>query len=89
LLGPAPVFLLRNFVFGQSGDHPLEDFAKYGCKPDMKYKSLIIPLFSLATTLKTKYRNLMIFTNFFPSHLVIKSLQNHFIFKNSWANFHQ
>jgi hypothetical protein len=45
------MFLFRNFVSSQSGDHPIEDIAKYGCKPDMKYKSLSIPLFSLATTL--------------------------------------
>jgi len=36
------------FVCNQSGNHPLEDLAKYGYKPDTKYKFLIILFIFLA-----------------------------------------
>jgi hypothetical protein len=49
----------------------------------MKYKSLIILLY-FGYTLKTKYKNLMIFKKKFPSLLAI---QNQFIFEVSISLF--
>ncbi len=51
---------------GKSGDHPEEDLVKPGYEPDMKVQNPNCPSISVAThTLKTKHRNLVIFTNFF------------------------
>ncbi len=57
--------------------YPYENLAQSGYKPNMSYKSLIIVLY-FGYTLETKYRNLMIFTFFFPLHSQqLKTLQNH------------
>ncbi len=48
----------------KSAYHLYEDLAKSGYKPNMKYKSLIILLYFFGCTLKTKYRNLVIYTIF-------------------------
>jgi hypothetical protein len=48
----------------KGGDHPWDDLAKSGYKPDMKYKSLTY-FYIFGYILKMKYRNLAIFTNFF------------------------
>jgi len=57
---------------------------------NVKYKSLIILLY-FGYTLKTKYKNLAIFTTFlFLSLQVIEKPQNHLIFKILFlVNFHQ
>jgi hypothetical protein len=46
----------------KSGDHPYEDLAKSGNKPEIKYKSVIILLY---VWLQTKFMNLANFTLFF------------------------
>jgi hypothetical protein len=51
---------------------PKEDLAKSGYKPDMKYKFLIILLYSWLQT-ETKYRNLVNFTGFFPHFWQMKA----------------
>jgi len=45
--------------------YPYKTLAQSGYKPNMSYKSLIIVLY-FGYTLKTKYRNPMIFIYFFP-----------------------
>lgn len=45
----------------ENGDHPYKDLSKYGYEPYMKYKLFNQP-FKFMSTLKTKYRNLAIFT---------------------------
>jgi hypothetical protein len=66
---------------GKRGDHPYEDLAKSGYKPYIKCK-FQSSFYIFCYTLKIKSRNLVIFTSFFPSQiLVIENLQNNFIFK--------
>jgi len=58
-----------------SGNHPYEDLAKFGYKPDMKYKSLNNLL------LKAKFRNPTIFIICFPHICQLKpSKPHHFPF---------
>ncbi len=56
----------------KSDDHPQGDLAKSGYKPDMKNikKKFFFNLF--AYTMKTKYKNLVIFYFVFPSLLAIE-----------------
>jgi len=75
----------------KGGDHPWDDLAKSGYKPDMKYKSLTY-FYIFGYILKMKYRNLAIFTIFFSLLAVQTLMKNHFIFeymKFFWATFHK
>ncbi len=69
----------------KSGDHPQEDLAKSGYKSCMKQKTSLIFLYCWHT-LKTKYRNLEIFTPP-PSFLAIENLQKTTLFLNFWFFF--
>jgi hypothetical protein len=58
------------FAAKESGDHPSEDLAKSGYKPDMKYKCLI----SLVThTEKKIMKNLGIFKTFFSHFWLLRN----------------
>jgi hypothetical protein len=55
-----PMSFLGFFIHSQSGNHPQEDLAKSGYKPEIKYKYVIILLF-FDHKMKTKSISLAIF----------------------------
>jgi len=58
------------------------NLAKSGYKTKYEVQKLLSSFYLFGYTLKTKYRNLAIFANFFfLSHLANENLQNHFIFE--------
>jgi hypothetical protein len=59
--------------------YPCENLTQSGYKPNMSYKYLIIVLY-FSYTLKTKYRNPMIFTFFFLALLAIENPSKSVIF---------
>ncbi len=76
------VFFLRIFVCSQSGNHPLDDLDL--AINQIWSTKLWSSCYIFNHTLKTKYRNLMIFTiHFWTTLLVIENLQNQPIFSLS------
>ncbi len=94
-------FLLKEFficspsVFFLNGDLSLGRCAKYGYKPNMKYKSLFISSFIFFLHTLNQIWKYGKFCHFFaPSFLAIENLQNDLIFKSLifislFGEFHQ
>jgi hypothetical protein len=70
----------------KSDDHWLEDLAKYGYKPEIKYKSLITLLYVWLHNENQIYES-NDFYYFFFSVLATENLQNHFFPHTVYFNF--